>query len=111
MTTFVIPGSLQSNHALLGAIQHRLRQFVTLIVDRHRTAGEVLTWRRMHAIEDEAFESLEATGAFDDNYLAMLHSSCVRVPELSNDMIVNVLDRSVLPLAFRLIVDAYKISH
>lgn len=111
MTTFVIPRSLLGDHALLSAIEYRLRPYVIDIVDRHRTAGDVLTWGRMHAIEDEAFESLEATGAFDEDYLSMLHSSCVPGPYGSNDMMVNLGESNALPMAFRLIVDAYSISH
>ena len=100
-----------SNHALLSAIEYRLRQYVIDIVDRHRTAGEVLTWGRMHAIEGEAFESLEATGAFDADYLGLLHSSCGPASYPSGDMMVNLLESNALPMAFQLIVDAYKISH
>jgi len=41
----------------------------------------------------------------------MLHSSCVQKSYPDHDMIVDLKESNALPMAFGLIIDAYRVSH
>ncbi|MET3133872.1 hypothetical protein AAKU55_004165 [Oxalobacteraceae bacterium GrIS 1.11] len=92
------------------AIEERLSLAITHIVDRHRSCGEVLTWRLVHEIEDEAFQALEHAGDLDASYLHMFRSS----PVLGfgrTDQAADFKKHELLPLAFSIIEEIFYKVH
>lgn len=94
----------------LNAVKERFVLAVNAIVERHRTAGQVLTWRLLHEIEKEAIKSLEQAGDLDKRYISMLRSSrWGYVPKI--DKPAEVRPQQTLPIAVALIHHAYRILH
>lgn len=94
----------------LDAVQVRLAFAVDKIVERHRTAGRVLTWRLVHEIENEALAALKRAGDLDAKYIRMVRSSrWGYVPKV--DMPADLASYNVLPVALILIRKAYHTLH
>jgi hypothetical protein len=94
----------------LHAVKERLNREVNSIVERHRTAGQVLTWRLVHEIEKEALKTLEQAGDLDMKYIRMMRSSrWGYVPK--DDLPADLKSHKVLPDALYMIQDAYLTSH
>lgn len=94
----------------LHAVRERFVLAVNAIVERHRTAGRILTWRLLHEIEKEAIKSLEQAGDLDKQYIRMLRSSrWGYVPKI--DQPAEVRPQQTLPMAVALIHRAYQILH
>lgn len=110
MPIFVTARSIQ-DFFQQDAIQERLKLHIIEIVDRYRTAGEVLTWRIIHAIDDEAFEELADTDAFDEYQLGVFQHLNISITYPADDTPVDLLELDVLPMTFKLIIDAYSITH
>lgn len=92
------------------AVRERLHLAVNSIVERHRTAGRVLTWRLVHEIEREALKTLEQAGDLDRKYIRMMRSSrWGYVPKV--DEPADLKGHKVLPAALTMIQDAYLTSH
>jgi hypothetical protein len=96
-------------HKLI-AVRARLTLAVNEIVDRHRTAGQVLTWRLVHEIEKEAIRTLEQAGDLDVKYIRMVRSSrWGYVPRVNQPAILE--GHEELPLALAMIQNAYHAVH
>jgi hypothetical protein len=94
----------------LHAAKARLSLAVNAIVERHRTAGRVLTWRLAHEIEKEAMKTLERAGDLDLKYVRMLRfSRWGYVPKV--DEPANLTGHKALPVALTMIQKAYQSSH
>src|SRR3569623_3349519 len=94
----------------LNAVKERFVLAVNAIVERHRTAGQILTWRLLHEIEKEAIKSLEQAGDLDRQYIRMLRSSrCGYVPKI--DKPAEVKPQQKLPIAVSLIHRVYQTLH
>lgn len=94
----------------LHAVRNRLALIVNSIVERHRTAGQVLTWRLVHEIENEALKTLEKAGDLDKKYIRMMRSSrWGYVPKV--DQPADLEGQKVLPETVSLIHDAYTTLH
>lgn len=94
----------------LHAVQARLALAVNAIVERHRTAGKVLTWRLVHEIEKEALKELEQAGDLDVKYIRMIRSSrWGYVPRINQP--ADLQNHDCLPEAVRLIRNAYHTLH
>lgn len=94
----------------LHAVRERLHLAVTRIVERHRTAGRVLTWRLVHEIESEAVRSLEEAGDLDGRYIRMMRfSRWGYVPD--DDEPAELDGHDALPDALSMIQHAYMTSH
>lgn len=94
----------------LHAVKARLARAVNTIVERHRTAGQVLTWKLVHDIENEALRTLEHAGDLDIRYIRMMRSSrWGTVPKV--DQPANLRHHKVLPEALTMIRHAYHMSH
>ncbi len=94
----------------LHAVKERLALAVNVIVDRHRTAGNVLTWRLVHEIENEALDMLERSQDLDAEYIHMVRSSrWGYVPDV--DEPADLATPAELPVALTLIQQAYHTSH
>ena len=94
----------------LHAAQARLALAVDAIVERHRTAGHVLTWRLVHEIEKEALKSLEQAGDLDAKYIRMLRSSrWGYVPRVNQP--ADLRCHESLPVALTMIRKAYHTVH
>jgi hypothetical protein len=92
------------------AVKERLSLAVNAIVERHRTAGQVLTWRLIHEIEREALKTLEQAGDLDREYIRMVRSSrWGSVPRV--DEPADLKSHKALPVALTMIQDAYHTSH
>jgi hypothetical protein len=92
------------------AVASRLELAINAIVVRHRTAGDILTWRLMHAIEEEAFQELKATRGLNEIAMRMVHSShLMKYPK--NDEPVNFGQSNALPMAFYIVRRAYNQTH
>lgn len=94
----------------ISAIIERLKLVIANIVVRHRSAGEPLTWRLMHAIEDEAFDELSEMFELKQAYVDLLRSSPL-FPYPKTDEPVNFGESNALPAAFSLITEAYTLTH
>lgn len=100
---------LFEGHKLV-AVKERLALAVNAIVDRHRTAGEVLTWRLVHQIEKEALETLERAGDLDVKYIRMVRSSrWGYVPRINQP--ADLESHEELPVALTMIQNAYHTYH
>jgi hypothetical protein len=94
----------------LHAVKERLTLAVNSIVERHRTAGQVLTWRLIHEIEREALKTLEQAGDLEKQYIHMVRSSrWGYVPKV--DEPADLESHEALPVALTLIQNAYLTSH
>ena len=94
----------------LHAVKERLALAVNSIVERHRTAGNVLTWRLVHEIENEALAMLARARDLDPEYIGMVRSSrWGYVPDL--DEPADLISPPELPVALTLIQHAYHNSH
>ena len=94
----------------LHAVKERLALAVNGIVERHRTAGEVLTWRLVHEIEKEALHTLMCSRDLERKYIRMVHSSHWGfVPD--DDVPADLVTTKELPVALSLIRRAYHTSH
>jgi len=94
----------------LQAVKERLALAVNSIVERHRTAGKVLTWRLVHQIENEALEMLMRSHDLDLEYIRMVRSSrWGYVPD--DDVPADLATPAELPVALTLIQHAYHTSH
>lgn len=94
----------------LHAVKERLALAVNTIVERHRTAGEVLTWKLVHQIENEALEMLERSRDLDAEYIEMVRSSqWGYVPDI--DEPADLQTPEELPVTLTLIQHAYHTSH
>lgn len=92
------------------AVKERLNQVVHSIVERHRTAGRVLTWRLVHEIEKEALHTLEKAGDLDRQYIRMMRSSrWGYIPRV--DEPAELVCGTALPDAVAMIRQAYQMSH
>jgi hypothetical protein len=92
------------------AVKQRLHLAVNSIVERHRTAGRVLTWKLVHEIEKEAIRTLEQAGDLDVKYIRMMRSSrWGYVPRV--DEPADLKGHEALPVALYMIQDAYLTSH
>jgi hypothetical protein len=95
---------------MLVAVKERLALAVNAIVERHRTAGEVLTWRLVHQIEKEALETLERAGDLDVKYIRMVRSSrWGYVPRINQP--ADLEGHEELPVALTMIQNAYHTYH
>ncbi len=92
------------------AVIGRLRPVIATLVESHRTAGRVLTWRLLRAIEAEALGQLEKSGDLRPVYINMVRASSV-FPYPDNDDPVDFGDSSAIACAFSMIVEAYRSSH
>ncbi|MDB5729248.1 MAG: hypothetical protein JWQ00_2453 [Noviherbaspirillum sp.] len=96
-------------HKLI-AVRARLALAVKEIVERHRTAGQVLTWRLVHEIEKEAIQTLEQAGDLDVKYIRMVRSSrWGYVPRVNQPAVLE--GHEELPLALTMIQNAYHAVH
>jgi hypothetical protein len=94
----------------LQAVKARLALAVNRIVERHRTSGEVLTWRLVHEIEKEALKTLEAAGDLDIEYIRMVRSSrWGSVPRVNQP--ADLSAQEALPITLTYIHNAYHTSH
>lgn len=94
----------------LHAVQARLALAVDAIVERHRTAGRVLTWRLVHEIEKEALRTLEQAGDLDLKYIRMVRSSrWGYVPKVNQP--ADLQSHTSLPVALDMIRKAYHTLH
>jgi hypothetical protein len=94
----------------LHAVKERLALAVNSIVERHRTAGEVLTWKLIHQIENEALAMLERARDLDEEYIEMVRSSqWGYVPDVDEPADLDASEE--LPVALTLIQQAYHTSH
>ncbi|KIF81512.1 DUF2471 family protein [Noviherbaspirillum autotrophicum] len=94
----------------LHAVQARLALAVDAIVERHRTAGRVLTWRLVHEIEKEALRTLEEAGDLDMKYIRMVRSSrWGYVPKVNQP--ADLENHECLPVALTMIRKAYHTLH
>lgn len=94
----------------LHAVQARLAIAVDAIVERHRTAGRVLTWRLVHEIEKEALRTLEQAGDLDMRYIRMVRSSrWGYVPKVNQP--ADLQSHESLPVALTMIRKAYHTVH
>lgn len=92
------------------AVKERLNLVVNTIVERHRTAGKVLTWRLVHEIEKEALKTLEQAGDLDRQYIHMMRSSrWGYIPK--GDEPAEIPGNATLPEAVSMIQNAYQTSH
>lgn len=92
------------------AVKERFVLAVNSIVERHRTAGQVLTWRLLHEIEKEALKTLVQAGDLDIQYIRMMRSSrWGYVPKI--DKPAQVQRQEKLPIAVSLIHQAYQVLH
>lgn len=92
------------------AVKERLALAVNHIVERHRTEGQVLTWRLVHEIEKEALRKLEEAGDLDMKYIRMVRSSrWGYVPNV--DQPADLEGHEDLPLALTMIQHAYHTCH
>ena len=92
------------------AVRQRLSMAVTQIVERHRTAGRVLTWRLVHDIEKEAIATLQRAGDLDVRYIRMMRSSrWGYVPRV--DQPADLDAQEELPAVVSMIQDAYHTLH
>lgn len=92
------------------AVEARLRQAVGALVVRHRSNGDVLTWRLLHAIEEEAFKEIQTAGDLDALHVRMFQSPPLfRYPR--TDEPVDFGDSNALPMAFSMIYQAYRQAH
>jgi hypothetical protein len=100
---------LFEGHKLI-AVKERLALAVNEIVERHRTAGQVLTWRLVHEIEKEALKKLERAGDLDVKYIRMVRSSrWGYVPRI--DQPADLQSHEELPVALTVIRKAYHTFH
>jgi hypothetical protein len=96
-------------HKLI-AVRARLALAVNDIVERHRTAGQVLTWRLIHEIEKEAIRTLEQAGDLDVKYIRMVRSSrWGYVPRVNQPAELEGYEE--LPVALTMIQNAYHAVH
>jgi len=94
----------------LHAVRERLTLAVNTIVERHRTTGQVLTWRLLHEIETEALKKLEEAGDLDIKYIHMMRSSrWGSIPKV--DLPADLKGYKALPVALTMISYAYSTSH
>lgn len=94
----------------LHAVQARLALAVDAIVERHRTAGRVLTWRLVHEIEKEALRTLQEAGDLDMKYIRMVRSSrWGYVPKVNQP--ADLQSHECLPVALKMIRKAYHTLH
>lgn len=94
----------------LHAVEARLKLAVNSIVDRYRTAGEVLTWQLVHEIENEALKTLQQAGDLEPRYIRMVRSSTWGyVPKI--DEPADLKSHKSLPIALTMIERAYHTSH
>ncbi|MGE5649697.1 DUF2471 family protein [Noviherbaspirillum sp. UKPF54] len=94
----------------LHAVQARLELAVDAIVERHRTAGRVLTWRLVHEIEQEALRTLQEAGDLDMKYIRMVRSSrWGYVPKVNQP--ADLQSHECLPVALTMIRKAYHTLH
>ncbi|HEV7617558.1 MAG TPA: hypothetical protein VGO51_05580 [Burkholderiaceae bacterium] len=92
------------------AVKERLALAVNSIVERHRTAGQVLTWRLVHEIENEALKTLERAGDLEVKYIRMMRSSrWGYVPKVNQP--ADLKAHKALPVAVSIIERAYLTSH
>lgn len=92
------------------AVKERLSLAVNSIVERHRTAGRILTWRLVHEIEKEALQTLERAGDLDRQYIRMMRSRrWGYIPRI--DEPADVERDIALPEAVSMIQHAYQASH
>lgn len=92
------------------AVIGRLRPVVVALVDSHRTAGHMLTWRLLRAIETEALEQLEKSGDLISVYINMVRASpACCYPD--NDDPVNFGESKTIACAYSMILEAYNRSH
>jgi len=92
------------------AVIGRLRPVVATLVESHRTAGHMLTWRLLRKIETEALGQLEKSGDFRLAYINMVRASAVFCyPD--NDDPVNFGESNGIACAFSMIFEAYNQSH
>jgi hypothetical protein len=94
----------------LHAVEERLKLAVDSIVERHRTAGQVLTWELVHKIESEALKTLQQAGDLEPRYIRMVRSSSWGyVPKI--DEPADLKSHKSLPIALTMIERAYHTSH
>lgn len=94
----------------LHAVKERLTLAVNSIVDRYRTAGQILTWRLIHDIENEAIKTLEQAGDLDIKYIRMMRSSrWGYIPKV--DEPADLKEYETLPVALTIIQNAYHTYH
>ncbi len=92
------------------AVIGRLRPVVVTLVDSHRTAGHVLTWRLLRAIETEALKLLEKSGDLRLAYINMVRASpACCYPD--NDDPVSFGESNAIACAYSMIFEAYNRSH
>jgi plasmid replication initiation protein len=92
------------------AVQARFQLAVRKIVERHRTNGEVLTWRLVHKIEKEAIDMLKKSGDLESQYIKRVRlSEWGFIPEV--DEPVELPERVPLPTALTVIEQAYHSYH
>jgi len=94
----------------LHAVQHRLQLEISAIVERHRTNGDVLTWKLLHKIEGEALRALEKAGDLDRDYIRMMRSSRWGYIPRSNEP-AELEEEQGLPETVSYIHQAYRICH
>jgi hypothetical protein len=94
----------------LHAVQERLNLAIRSIVERHRTDGQILTWRLAHQIEQEALHILKEAGDLDRRYIRMMRmSQWGYIPKV--DEPVEFEEHESLPPALSLIGQAYRSLH
>jgi hypothetical protein len=92
------------------AVQQRLNLVINSIVERHRTAGQVLTWKLLHEIEKEALTTLRKAGDLDASYVRMMRFSRWGFVPKTDDP-ADLENSCELPVAASMIYDAYRLSH
>jgi hypothetical protein len=98
------------NENEMNAVNVRLKRAIDAIVLSHRTSGDVLTWRLLHAIEEEAFQEILAAGDLEPMYVRMMQSSPMfQFP--NTDDPVDFRGSNALPMAYLMIYQAYRQSH
>jgi hypothetical protein len=93
----------------LSAVQTRLKPIIYAIVERHRTRGDVLTWRLIHEIEDEALTTLIQMGDLDEIYVGMMRTPPIGLPKTEDP--VDFKGSNAIPAALAMIHDAYRHAH
>jgi hypothetical protein len=94
----------------LHAVKERLALAVNSIVERHRTAGTVLTWKLVRQIESEALSMLERSRDLDVEYIRMVRSSRWGYVPRDNEP-ADLDTHTELPITLKLIQRAYHTSH
>lgn len=91
----------------MSAMRHRLKLVIDDLVIEHRVAGDILTWRLLHEIEDKAFAHIESVGDIDSSFMGMFKSR--RLMEYKRtDEPVDFGESNAIPMAFWYIKEAFK---